>query len=195
MVICYFGDSLTLGYGDDAGLGWSGRLSRALRKKGLDVTSYNLGIRKETSVQLQHRWKAEAMLRQIPGQPFKLVFSFGVADVANDIPSEQSLAAGDAILSQAKIMGDVLVVGPAPVNDQSKREEIATLSRRISGLCKRLDIAFFPTADAMYRSVVYKTALNDGDGVHPVASGYADMAEHILQLGSAREFFGLNANT
>ncbi|QJB55131.1 GDSL-type esterase/lipase family protein [Pseudodesulfovibrio sp. zrk46] len=191
MVICYFGDSLTLGYGDEKGLGWPGRLSMALREKGQDVTSYNLGVRKDTSVQLQHRWKSEAMLRRMPDQPFKMVFSFGVADVANGVPSEQTLASCVAILTQAKAMGDVMVVGPTPVNDQSKREEITTLSRMIAGLCKRVDIPFVPTIDSMHRSFVYGTALNDGDGVHPAGPGYAELADYILKFNTAREFFGL----
>lgn len=191
MIICYFGDSLTLGYGDESGLGWAGRLSSALREKGKDITSYNMGVRKDTSVQLQHRWKMEAMVRRMPGMDFKLVFSFGVADVMNNVSSEVSLAGCVAVLSQAKAMGDVLVVGPTPVNEQEKREEITTLSRMQAGLCKRLGIPFIPTIDAMHRSFVYGTALNDGDGIHPTASGYADLADHILKFSTAREFFGV----
>lgn len=191
MIICYIGDSLTLGYGDEAGLGWPGRISKALQEKGKDVTSYNLGVRKDTSVQMQHRWKKEAMIRRIPDMDFKTVFSFGVADVFNDKSIEETLSAGVAMLTQAKAMGDVLVVGPTPVNDPEKREAITTLSRLLAGLCKRLDIPFIPTIDGMHRSFVYGQALNDGDGVHPTASGYADLADHVLRFNTAREFFGL----
>ncbi|MGL1861710.1 MAG: GDSL-type esterase/lipase family protein [Pseudodesulfovibrio sp.] len=191
MIICYFGDSITLGFGDEAGLGWPGRINNALREKGQDVTSYNLGMRKDSGMQLQHRWKSEAMIRRMPDTPFKLVFSFGVADVFSGVPVEQSLAAGVAILTQAKAVGDVLMVGPTPVNDKDKREEITALSRMLEGLCKRVDIPFVPTIDSMHRSFVYGQALNDGDGVHPTASGYADLADHILKSNTAREFFGL----
>lgn len=191
MVICYFGDSITLGYGDETGLGWPGRISATLRDKGLDVTSYNLGVRKDSSVLLQHRWRKEAMIRKMPGMDFKLVFSFGVADVFTGVSGEETLSAGVAILTQAREMGDVLVVGPTPVNDQDKREEITTLSRMIASLCKRVEVPYAPTIDAMHRSFVYGQALNDGDGVHPTASGYADLADHILKFNTAREFFGL----
>ena len=114
-----------------------------------------------------------------------------VADVFSGVPVEQSLAAGVAILTQAKAVGDVLMVGPTPVNDKDKREEITALSRMVEGLCKRVDIPFVPTIDSMHRSFVYGQALNDGDGVHPTASGYADLADHILKSNTAREFFGL----
>jgi len=191
MVICYIGDSITLGIGDETGLGWPGRINESIMRAGHDLTAYNLGVRKDASVRIQHRWKTEAMLRRLPDVPFKLVFSFGVADITNDVSSEESLAAGVSMLSQAKTMGDVLVIGPTPVNDQTRREAVTTLSRMQAGLCKRLGIPFIPTIDAMHRSFVYGQALNDGDGYHPVASGYADLAEHILTFSTAREFFGL----
>lgn len=191
MIICYFGDSLTLGFGDEAGLGWPGRVSNSLMEKGKQVTSYNLGVRKDTSMQMQYRWQNEAKQRLLPGNEFKLVFSFGVADIANGVPGEQTLAAGVAMLTQAKAMGDVMVVGPTPINDEAKRAEITMMSRMLAGLCKRVDIPFIPTIDAMHRSFVYGQALNDGDGVHPTASGYADLADHILKFSTAREFFGL----
>jgi len=191
MVICYFGDSLTLGFGDDAGLGWPGRIANALAKEGKEVTSYNLGVRKDSSFQMQHRWRSEAMTRKMPDTPFKLVFSFGVADVFNGVSGEESMTAGVAILMQAKAMGDVMMVGPTPVNDQDKREEITTLSRMFESMCKKFEIPFIPTVTDMHRSFVYGTALNDGDGVHPTASGYADLADHILKNKSARAFFGL----
>lgn len=191
MVICYFGDSITLGYGDEAGLGWPGRIAAAQRQAGLDVTSYNLGVRKDSSVVLQHRWRPEAMVRRMPDVPFKLVFSFGVADVFTGVSGEETLSADVAILTRAKEMGEVLVVGPTPVNDREKREEITTLSRMIASLCKRVDVPFVPTMDAMHRSFVYGQALNDGDGIHPAAPGYADLAEHILKFATARQFFGL----
>ena len=191
MIICYFGDSLTLGYGDESGLGWAGRLSNSLMEKGEELTSYNLGVRKDTSVQMQYRWKQEAMTRRLPQQDFKMVFSFGVADLANGVTTDETLAAGVAMLTQAKAMGDVLVVGPTPVNDRNTREETVILSRILSGLCKRIEIPFVPTIDAMHRSFVYGTALNDGDGVHPTASGYAELADYILKFNTARTFFGL----
>ncbi|SOB59834.1 Lipolytic protein G-D-S-L family [Pseudodesulfovibrio profundus] len=191
MIITYFGDSLTLGVGDDKGIGWAGRVTAGVRETGVDATGYNLGVRKDTSVNIQHRWKPEAMLRRMPGTPFKLVFSFGVADVMNGVSSEESLAGAVATLSQAKAMGDVLLIGPTPVNDTAKREAITTLSRMQEGLAKRLEIPFVATVDAMHRSFVYGQALNDGDGVHPTGLGYADLADHILKSNAARAFFGL----
>ncbi|WP_319471930.1 GDSL-type esterase/lipase family protein [uncultured Pseudodesulfovibrio sp.] len=102
MVICCIGDSLTLGYGDESGLGWPGNITAALHNAGQDVTTYNLGVRKDTTQFIQHRWQTEAALRRLDGQPAKLVFSFGVADIMNAVATEQSLAAALTILTKAK---------------------------------------------------------------------------------------------
>lgn len=59
--ICFFGDSFTAGTGDPDYLGWSGRVCRAAQHPSL--THYNLGIRGNTSLQIEERWQAEAILR------------------------------------------------------------------------------------------------------------------------------------
>lgn len=155
------------------------------------MTAYNLGVRKDTTVRMRHRWKSETSLRLLPEEPARLVFSFGVADVANRVSAEESLGAAVAMLMQARQVGDVLVIGPTPVNDADKRAEIASLSRQFEAMCRRLEIPFVPAFDAMHHSFVYGEALNKGDGVHPAASGYADLADHILKSDTARTFFGI----
>lgn len=47
--ICFIGDSITLGTGDAAMLGWPGRLGAIAWSQGHQVTVYNLGVRGETS--------------------------------------------------------------------------------------------------------------------------------------------------
>jgi lysophospholipase L1-like esterase len=191
MIICYIGDSLTLGVNDETGLGWPGRLTRAQQAQGLDATAYNLGVRQDATVRMQHRWRPEAMLRRRGNEPFKLVFSFGVADVFNAVGIEESMGAAVAMLAKAKAEAETLVIGPTPVNDRDKREQVAALSRLFESMCARMDIPFVPTCEAMHRSFVYGQALNDGDGAHPTGSGYADLAEHILKNPAARTFLGL----
>ena len=191
MIICYFGDSLTLGYGDPAGLGWPGRVSGALTTGGDDVTSYNLGVRQDTTPRIAARWKAEAGLRTIRGMDFKLVFSFGVADMANDVAEADTLEAARAMLTEAMAMGDVLVVGPPPVLDEAKCNRVAELSEAIEALCEDLAVPFIPTLIPMLDDPIYPVALADGDSVHPTASGYAALARHILNTKQANEFFGL----
>lgn len=191
MIVCFFGDSLTLGYGDEAGLGWPGRITAALRAGNIDATGYNLGIRKDTTLRVQERWRAAALIRRMDGVPFKLTFSLGVADIMNAVPAADSAAAASDILIRAKELGDVLFVGPTPVLDEAKCAAIADRSTRFQDLCNEQGIPFIETIDAMRTSPVYMQALKDGDAVHPTANGYAALSEHITHNEAARAFFGL----
>ena len=191
MVICYFGDSLTLGYGDPSGLGWPGRVSGKLTTLGADVTCYNLGVRKDTTLALGDRWQKEAELRLLPDMEHKLVFSFGVADVMNGVDPDDTMAAAETILTQAKTFGEVLLVGPTPVGENRQTDAVAELSGRLEELCETLDVPFVPAMRPMQESGVYQQALKDGDSIHPSAIGYAALAEYILQSETARKFFGL----
>ena len=47
--ICFVGDSLVNGTGDEMALGWAGRLCAMAHTRGSSVTYYNLGIRRNTS--------------------------------------------------------------------------------------------------------------------------------------------------
>lgn len=191
MIICYFGDSITLGYGDPSGLGWAGRVSGKLATLGVDVTHYNLGVRKDAAPLLAKRWRDEAELRALPGMDFKLVFSFGVADTLNGYPLSETRSAAADMLAGAKQMGEVLLVGPTPVTDEEATRKIGTLSDELASLCAELNVPFVPTVDAMLGSPLYVESLKDRDNIHPALPGYAALAEHILQSEPTREFFGL----
>jgi lysophospholipase L1-like esterase len=78
--ICFIGDSFVNGTNDPECLGWTGRVAASAQRKGYNLTSYNLGIRRETSNDIAQRWLHEARLRLPDGcKPF-VVFSFGVND-------------------------------------------------------------------------------------------------------------------
>src|SRR5688572_16896883 len=103
--ICFLGDSFVNGTGDAEGLGWVGRICRAARGRGHDVTCYNLGIRRETSRELRARWQREAALRLPADATSRLVFSFGVNDTTAEglttrVPLAESLDNARAILAE-----------------------------------------------------------------------------------------------
>jgi lysophospholipase L1-like esterase len=50
-----FGDSITLGYNDSAGLGWPGRLCQGLMQGDRPVAAYNLGVNGDTSLDIARR--------------------------------------------------------------------------------------------------------------------------------------------
>jgi lysophospholipase L1-like esterase len=46
--VCFLGDSLTFGQGDESGRGWPGRVVLNARAAGVNLTGYNLGVRGDT---------------------------------------------------------------------------------------------------------------------------------------------------
>ncbi|WP_316897080.1 GDSL-type esterase/lipase family protein [Pseudodesulfovibrio indicus] len=191
MTLFFLGDSLTLGCGDGDGLGWPGRLASAVMASGQDLTWYNLGVRANTTAKILARWSEEVERRVLPGQEIGLVFSFGVADVANDVDFADSLANAERILTGAAAMGPTLLVGPMPVADQARTERIAALSDGYGPVCARLGVPYVPVLGALRDSRAYVDALAENDTVHPSAKGYATLAELLLKTNAVRDFLGL----
>jgi acyl-CoA thioesterase I len=191
MITFFIGDSLTLGCGDEAGLGWPGRLASAMMHGGQDLTWYNLGVRANTTAKIRERWKEEVTRRFLPGQNTRLVFSFGVADISNDVPAKSSFDNAEAILSEAKELGPTLFIGPMPVSDPAKTEGIVQLSLGFESVCERLGVPHVPVTGFLRESGAYAAALAANDKVHPSAKGYATLAEYLMQTHAVREFLGL----
>ena len=80
--ICFIGDSLVNGTGDEAALGWAGRLCAMTNASDIPVTYYNLGIRRNTSKDILLRWESECTLRLPDFCDGRIVLSCGVNDTA-----------------------------------------------------------------------------------------------------------------
>src|SRR5579872_5277610 len=138
--ICFLGDSFVSGAYDTDCLGWAGRISAAARRRGHDVSPYNLGIRGETSLQLSARWRHEATLRHTALQEVRLIFEFGMNDAREingkpQVAQEESLAAARSILGPASEWKPVLMIGPPPVNDEPRNGRVKSFSQELAKLC------------------------------------------------------------
>jgi lysophospholipase L1-like esterase len=181
MRIGFFGESFVNGTGDPECLGWVGRVCAAAIKAGHDLTCYNLGIRRETSDELRRRWRAEADLRLLPEHDPRLVFSFGVNDTIAEgdgtrIVPHASLANARAILTEAAARCPVLMVGPPPLPDDEQSGRIATLSAAFAGMCAELGVPYLETCAPLLATPVWCAEAAAGDGAHPGAAGYAELA-------------------
>jgi acyl-CoA thioesterase-1 len=196
--VCFFGDSLVNGTGDDACLGWVGRACAAARQQGCDLTVYNLGIRRDTSADIRVRWRAEASARLKPEHDGRLVFSFGVNDcaVADDgsprrVPEAQSLAHAEAVLAEAKAWLPTLMVGVLPIKDPTVDARAAALDGQYGRLCARLDVPYLPVFTLAADSAVWAEEVARGDGAHPNGGGYALVAEAVSAWPDWRTLLGL----
>jgi len=190
--LMFFGDSHTVGVGDEEGLGWTGRVVAAAMEDGIPVTSYNLGVGGETSADVAGRWRAEARPR-LPrsgeeGDP-RVILAFGVNDVSLEDEArrrtrEQSLLSLEEVLLGAQGLGlRRFAVGPAPIGDEAENDRIAELSYAYRMLCARHRVPFVPLVEELRDNEVWRRAIAAGDGTHPGAAGYAEIARLVLAAG------------
>jgi lysophospholipase L1-like esterase len=206
--ICFIGDSITAGTGDDRFLGWPGRLSAHEHAAGHDVTLYNLGIRADTSEHLAARWEAEARARLPAHVNGALVFAFGVNDMAVErgkglrVPIERSTAVAQAMLTTARAWLPTLWIGPAPVAEEGAalgptpaityefmNDRLAALSGAYAKLAERVGVPYLDLFSALRATPAWQPAVVGGDGVHPTAEGYLLMAEVIRQWPAWRAWW------
>jgi acyl-CoA thioesterase I len=202
--LMFCGDSHTVGVGDERGLGWVGRVAAASIAAGVPVTPYNLGVRGQTSVEVAGRWRVEVEPR-LPddGSDTRAVFAFGVNDVslvgdtgAGD-PDNPAIAAGRQRCATAESLDALrvaldgaaelgmrpFVVGPAAIDDEAANKRIVALSAAFEELCDERGVPFAPLAGELRRSHLWRQELAAGDGAHPGARGYEEIARLVLAAG------------
>jgi lysophospholipase L1-like esterase len=200
--ICFVGDSLTQGTKDDTALGWPGRIVAAARAKGHDLTCYNLGIRRDTSKDIERRWRAEVEARLPKTAPGAVVFSFGINDVQSAdgelfrVPPPESVKVARAMIAEAKERWPVLWISPVPPVPGHRTKDafpdleedyINVRARKLvdayAHVAKELEVPFLdlytPLSTKSFTRWRWLRALKSGDGIHPAASGYALMARLI----------------
>jgi lysophospholipase L1-like esterase len=183
--ICFVGDSFIAGAGDPEHLGWVGRIAARSHLAGQSLTSYNLGVRRQTSRDILARWHAECAPRLPVGCDCRVVTSFGVNDTTyeDDVPRiqpEDSAAHLSALLNAIAAAGwDALVVGPPPVSDHQQNQRTARLNSAFSGICSSKVVAYVNVLEPLLASDTWMTEVHEGDGSHPGAGGYQALAELV----------------
>ena len=161
MRICFVGDSITVGSGDNHFLGWPGRLCKHETKNGHDVTLYNLGVRGDTSDMVMSRWKRECEVRLPVHVNGRLVMSFGLNDTAEEVnngirvPINKTIANIKTVLDDAKNWLPTITIGPVPIIEdmqpyifpdgtayQYSNTRIQELNNQIAEICLNLDIKY-----------------------------------------------------
>lgn len=184
MVICFFGDSLTLGTGDQACLGWAGRLCVPPTARGKALTYYNLGVRKESSREIRDRWQAEAARRALPGFEMRLVFAYGTGDAAT-LDGKRNVTPVDTeantrhILETATKEHKVLFVGPPPVSSGEHTARNRELNQLLGTTCATFGVPYFDMFARLAGSDTYLAEVAANDNIHPRSTGYAEMAAHL----------------
>ena len=185
--ICFLGDSFTTGAGDDTLLGFPGRLCSALRTNhNLDITSYNLGIRRDTSADILARWEREVAARLEPSQGYegRLVFCFGTNDNVFEngerrVRTQTTLVNAKDMLMKAKQKWPTVMLGPPWTSVGDVDEGNRVLSRELEGLCGEIGVPFLSLYERLEGNGVWAREAEAGDGIHPGAGGYGLIAEAV----------------
>ncbi len=181
--ICFIGDSLVNGTGDEAALGWAGRLCAIANASDIPVTYYNLGIRRNTSKDILLRWESECTLRLPDFCDGRIVLSCGVNDTVIEngkmrVDSAESCANVRAILRGARRY-TVLMVGPPPVIDDEQNKRIESLSLAFAREAKAFGVPYIDLFSTLCADDAYKREVERNDGAHPRSEGYSKMARII----------------
>ncbi|MFX0573562.1 GDSL-type esterase/lipase family protein [Nocardia nepalensis] len=180
--VCFIGDSFVAGVGDPHCLGWVGRLAAQTYAAGQPLTAYNLGVRMQTSTEISGRWQAECAPRLPDGSDARLVISFGVNDTTlidgqPRVTPDRSAANLTELLAQAAERGlPVLMVAPPPIDDAEQNARTAALDERFADICAAAAVPYVRVHHQLRDSAVWMREVRAGDGAHPGAAGYDELA-------------------
>jgi lysophospholipase L1-like esterase len=187
--VLFFGDSFVAGVGDPGGLGWVGRVVAASYRAGLPLTAYDLGVRRDTSLDVEARWRAEALARTHDAAAYGVVLGLGVNDTTEE-DGELRVAPGVAVDALGRILGGAaqlglraFVVGPAPVGEPAQDDRIRALSQALEPVAAEHGAPFVAVAEALCVSAAWRSEAAAGDGAHPGAGGYEELAGLVLAGG------------
>jgi lysophospholipase L1-like esterase len=184
-----FGDSFVAGVGDPRGQGWVGRVVEAVHAAGRPLMAYNLGVRRETSVEVAVRLRFEAMPRLLAGADCRVVFAVGANDTtveagAERVPPDRSCMALDKMLDQVADLGlPAAVAGPPPAGDDAQQARVVALTDAFAEVCAAREVPFWPVAQTLLASRTWLDEAAAGGGAHPGAAGYELLARTLLDAG------------
>ena len=172
--ILVFGDSLTAGYGLDAGHAMPDVLQAALQKQGSDVKIINAGVSGDTAAQGAARldWALTPDVRGI-------ILELGANDALRGLAPEQTEQALRQILEGAKAKNlPVLILGmKAPPNlGEDYRTKFDMIYTKLAAEYHQSIYTFY------LDGVAAQPELNQPDGMHPNDKGVALIVSRMLPL-------------
>lgn len=187
--ICFVGDSFVNGTGDPDYLGWTGRVCITARQSRYDLTSYNLGVRRDTSTDIAKRWHDECLRRLPDSCEGRIVFSFGVNDTTVEdgvsrVSTEHSLINAREMLSTSVSFYPTLMVGPPPIADADQNRRTQHLSEQFRLVAEEVGVPYLDVFSPLERSATWMHEVVQIDGAHPQAGGYVELAS-LVQAWSA----------
>lgn len=182
--LCFVGDSFVAGLGDPKALGWVSRVVARTPHNGVDLASYNLGVRGQSSTDVLGRWESECTVRWATCNERRLVVSFGTNDLLQGMTTARSRLNLANILDDASSSAiSTFVVGPPPTSDDETNEALQVLVDAQSDVCARRGVTYVDCFRPLLGHDQWHSDLAAGDGSHPGQAGYGLIAWLVLHAG------------
>ena len=171
LTILAFGDSLTEGFGVDAGENYPSQLERKLRGDGYAVRVTNGGISGETSTSALTR--LDWMLNS---KPDIVIIEMGGNDALRGVDLELTQENLDKIVGRFSESGAVVVVAGLQIIQNLGEEYTVEFAEIYPAVANKHDAILIPF---LLEGVAADPELNQPDFIHPNAEGYTVMVDHI----------------
>ena len=173
-VIVAFGDSLTAGYGTDAGNSYPDFLEQDLNAEGFHYRVVNAGISGNTTKDGIERLDDVLALK-----PALVIVAFGGNDGLRGLPIDSTRKNLDQIVSTLRHSGTTVVLGGITLPPNYGADYIRQFNEIYASLAKQYHVPLLP----FLLQDVYGTAGSmQADGIHATAQGNRQVARNLLPL-------------
>jgi acyl-CoA thioesterase-1 len=171
LLVCY-GDSITAGYGLDAGQSFPDALQRDLDARGYHYKVFNQGTSGATTTD------ALANLRSILAMhPAVVIVEFGGNDGLRGLPLAATRRNLDQLLTALDDAHIRVLLAGITLPPNYGQEYIAQFNQLFRSLADKHRVAFVPM---LYKTLIHVPGTIQPDGIHPTAKGSAIIAQSLL---------------
>jgi acyl-CoA thioesterase-1 len=173
-VIVAFGDSLTAGYGTDAGNSYPDFLERDLTAKGFHYHVVNAGISGNTTKDGVERLDEVLALK-----PAVVIVAFGGNDGLRGLPIDSTRKNLDHIISALERAGTKVVLGGITLPPNYGADYIRQFNETYALLATQYHVPLLPF---LLQGVYGAAGSMQADGLHATAQGNRQVARNLLPL-------------
>jgi acyl-CoA thioesterase I len=172
--IVVLGDSLTAGLGLPASAAYPALLERRLKDAGMNFEVVNSGVSGDTSAGGLERldWALQGDVRV-------LVLALGANDGLRGLPIEQLRRNLSQAIERAQARRIAVILAGMEAPPNYGRDYIAAFHKVYPELAAQYHVAFVPF---LLQGVAGSAALNQGDGIHPTATGARIVADNVWSV-------------
>lgn len=173
-VIVAFGDSLTAGYGTDAGNSYPDFLEHDLNAKGFHYHVVNLGISGNTT-----KDGVERVADVVALKPQVVIVAFGGNDGLRGLPIASTRKNLDDIVSTLQQAGIKVVLGGITLPPNYGADYVHQFNETYALLAKQYHVPLLPF---LLQNVYGASGSMQADGIHATAQGNRQVARNLLPL-------------